>query len=305
MKRLNKNYKGYRNSGFKMKNMTRLNSIYCDKDVKQTESGYSYLNNKEKLFSEEIILKAIENNILLIKYFDKKYMTNKIYLAAFDKDPSVIIHFPKDRAELFKEDIIIKAVESDPLIIKYIPKEYITPTVAFITFCKNPYCIEYFPNDKVDLFIDDFILNTIKKSPSIIKHIPEKYITNKIYLTAFDKDPHSILYFPKDRAELFKEDILLKAIEYDDNLMECIPKKYITTKIALIAFDKNSDNIIYFPKNNPDLFKEDIILKAIENNPFTIMTIPKEYITNKLQDVSDKKCKETYCNFYEIMKKRK
>lgn len=124
---------------------------------------------------------------------------------------------------------------------------------------------------------------SIKLTPKRFKMlalIPKKYRSDKICLYAYEKNIDNIKYFPKDNHGLFTEDICIRAIEYDHTLIDYIPEECITTKVGLVAFNKNPIYITYFPKDNPDLFTEDICMKAIELLPAHF--IPKKYITPKV-----------------------
>lgn len=223
MKRLNNRSRYY----FR-KNRAKIgrDSIYIeDKNPKHSDF---FMNDEEKKYVKELIL----NNRSLIKYFDKKYITNEIYLAAFDIDHHTIIHFPKNNSELFKESILLRAIKFNTILIKYIPEEYITPRVAFEVFNMDSKHIEHHGRFNPEVFAENILLKAIEYNTSVIKSIPEKYITDKVYLTAFEKNRNIIKYFPKDRAELFNEDIILKAIEDDlFAILNYMPYEYITDKI--------------------------------------------------------------------------
>lgn len=133
----------------------------------------------------------------------------------------------------------------------------------------------------IDLNDSKKYINLIKSGNSIFDIINISASKKIMYNKIFEK------YFPKDDEDRFSEDKCLKAVKDYPKLLKSIPIEKRTTKVCLKAFELNMWCIKYFPKDNPELFAEDICLKAIDTYNSLYRYIPKEYITNKIKERGD------------------
>lgn len=241
----------------------------------------------DEFFKEEVLLKGLEKEPDIITFIPIKYRTPNIYLKAFEGNVYNFKCFPHDNDELFKEENCIKAITEDSFLFQDIPKKYITDRILLEGFKSDPRIIEYFPQDRIDLFTDDICKKACEYPyESLLEYIPMEKRTTELCLKDFEHHPTSIKFFPKDNKEVFTDYVCEKACEYTfESLLGYIPIEKRTTRLCLKSYNNNPLAMIYFPDDNPDLFTEVICIDAIRKYRFLFKFIPMKYMTKKIGDI--------------------
>lgn len=286
-------------------------------EINEENIKYFPKDNPE-LFKEDICIKAIEKSVDLFYYIPIDYKTERVCFRAAEKDPGVLAAFPKNNPKLFTEDICIKAVNASASAFYFIIEEAKTPRVCIAAFNKSPLLVRYFPKD-LTITRNDLILNAIEIDSDIFKELDDDQKTVEICHRSFELDYWNIKYFPKNNPDIFTEDVCLKAISFKPILLNHIPgydkmstefyKKAICLNKQIIHYMPSSsiqkmieediefcktllkedcmlikDFIAFFPKDDKDLYKEEIILEGMRYYPDIIKFVPEEYITDKIRE---------------------
>ena len=288
-----------------------------EKMIQNTISNHPKLikHINKKYITEKTYINIVINNPSLISEIPQEYITQKLCDYVTNKDIKLIDIIPKqfitskmcnkaldslkkhENAILIKyvnpeeltEDICIFVASSQPNLIKYIPKKYITLNfilkiidniyesyIKFIPF-------EHFKEKEREIIIEK-ILN--KNPEAIIKFIPKKYLTKTIAEKLVKSEPSLINSLPKElitkemleyinSKNLYKKEKIQKMI--DIQLVELTILKELT---IMLSSGGSIEEIS--KKNNISInLIQEIIEKQKDTNPELYEAIKNKLLSNQ------------------------
>lgn len=171
--------------------------------------------------TEEICMKAIENDPFFVKFVKKDFDTdflNEIYLKAVKKEGSVVEYIPPT---FISKEIWLEAVKQDGINIQYIwiDKDYrlnIDRDIVLAAVKSNAFAIKYIPDENLD---KELCLEAVKNCGIVIENIPESLLDKELCLEAVKNDGNAIIGVP---LSFLDKKICLEAVKLDEESLEYI-----------------------------------------------------------------------------------
>lgn len=286
-------------------------------------SEKEYLSNKiilkDKILIEDLemwnnidfCIKAMEIDYKLLKFM--KNHLNIVDMKTFLNNPNIIEYIKEPSNEM-----CLLAIKHSPFLIKYIKNPNLE--MCIMAMKKSVYSLKYIDNIDPLILMElvkinpqaiehivcqtkEMCIEAIKKSPSVIKYI--NLLDNDLFELAFDLTPNALSNIPDDYKTL---EMCIKAVQYDSNLLQYVPEKYINENIVTDAITKCGKSI-RFVKNPSD----NLCFKALENDLSSINYIKNPtdemylmvskvfpYLLNKIKDKTKIKDEQDLCKLIEL-----
>ena len=171
----------------------------CELSVDVAFTNWQFSERKKDTYRWKIALGSIP----------KSFRTPEICLKTIQLDGKNLRSVPE-----LTDDLILKAIETTPMALKYVPEEYMTANL---------------------------IEKATRKSGRVLKFIPKKFQTKEILEKAIRKSPFSI-----ELVENPSEELCLIAVEKNTEAIEKI--KNPSEKVILKAIEKDACMLLKFPK---------------------------------------------------------
>lgn len=263
-----------------------LESIDCSKEkyyynFQKSQLYYNIIKEKKdfvkdidkSILTKEITLYAFENFDYWIAHFPKQYLTIDICLLALNKHYENIKYIDsylqtKKMIELIKDNITSS-------YFKYINPKFQTIELCLKLINDNPTIILYF---RKDLLTTDLLLYSINNNYDVFKYlddnlktyemckliaekygniifIPDKFLTNEIYILALNKNINNIIKIEFEAQTQEMIDIIYNTIKNNNNycllyILKYINPKLQTYELAYMFVKKNVYLFKYITKKN-------------------------------------------------------
>jgi hypothetical protein len=235
-------YKKYLNKEI---NGKEFNEIFKDKFFCKIMEEDDLNNNKNITFS-------LIYNFYLFTDFDKK---NNLFVVDIPNDAKITI----DKYN-FKTDKIILS----------------KPTKIAENFSYLDIIKKISIDKKINFILNDFILNSVKIEPGLIKYLPDEYKTYDICLEAVSNYGAYLEYVPDIHRN---EKMYLNAVKSQGNSIVFIKEKDITLELCKYAIKNSGLSLEFFP-NRCKTFE--LCLDAVKENGYSIKYVPEKHKTFEL-----------------------
>lgn len=254
----------------------------CLAAINNNSDAFQYVAERNK--SNEVCLAAVKMNGNLLKdvpdknknremcliAIDTILSNRKIYFALSENVESGIKYVP---IEFFTEEICLKIVNKDGLLLNDIPIELRSREVCTAALKKNILSIEYIP---VEVFNAELALSLVQENGSLLKYIPEEMRSEKICISALRSNASAIIFVPKS---ILTEEICLLVVEKNGNLLRNIPDEMHSEKICIAAVRNNASAFKYIKLDN---LTEGICLALVQDDPSAISRLPEKFINEEI-----------------------
>lgn len=196
--------------------------------------------------------------------------TKELCLKAIDINPVVIKYIREPTPEMYE-----KAMERRPVLIKDIPKEFLTTNIIKKVVSELGYLIQYIddPTDEIYAAVEPtyglpYLPDEFKTEEKCLEYLTSKinsYITDDFTIVLLDPS-----VFIKNVPERFYCNEFFLEVAKRGNL-DRIPLKYRTEEIIYAALSVDSDNLSYIDDQN-----EEMCWFAIKRNPLSIKFVRKQ-----------------------------
>ncbi len=212
----------------------------------------------DRLITRNMCDDALEEDGTLIKYVPKDLKTPGRCARAVIQDVRALEFIPEEvKTKTFFEYV----AKENGYVINYVPQEMITDQIIAEAVGANPEIVAGFKVDFVSRIPQEALSKLVKKTPGTIQYLPAEIITKEIALMAVKRDPSCIVYIPeslrKDKAfyeeaalsngkilvfipeDCKTEKVCLNALFSSDEILDSVPKKYLTKKNwhKIVSFD--------------------------------------------------------------------
>lgn len=161
--------------------------------------------------TEEMVLAAIENDSRcepsleyrpILKYVSKRKLTREICLAACRKSGWNIKQTPEVYLD---EEMCLAAVKSTPQALAVVPERFVTVEICRLSVENDatgaalghvPVAILEGP------YGQELCESAVRTAPKAVSHVPNKYLTKEMMLSAVERDAMAISYLPKNKISL-------------------------------------------------------------------------------------------------------
>lgn len=147
-------------------------------------------------------------------------LTDDLILKAIETTPMALKYVPE---EFMNEDLIEKATRNNGRVLRFIPKKFQTPEVLKKTIRKSPFSIEWVENPS-----EEICLLAVNRDPESIRKISNP--TEKVILTALEKDALLLLSCPHIQTNKRFREFGKKEFERSVSRFEYFQEKIKTPK---------------------------------------------------------------------------
>ena len=286
---------------------TLLTNEFVNKIIDVKGRYLKYLS--EDFINDDLILRAVKQDLCAVKYLPKKFETDDIYIALFNID-SQVLKYIDSPSEAFCEYVISKdpasfsylknkstltynlckrAVELKWKNLKYVPQEHISQELCEVAFNKKWNAFKFFPDKYKTPKICAAVL---EKDVSYIKYCPLTIITVEMYEKCLREQGRLLRYVPE---ELRSKALCLLAIEEDYTALDYTPEKLLSDEFYVKCLKVNCATIAYVPDKFKTYETYKMILNHIsltDNFREWLISDEKEYYTYSKDNSMYKKLKE-------------
>ena len=159
-------------------------------DARKKGIGWAIKYVPEKFRTMELCIEAIKRSDYAIGYVPEKVKTDDFWLEALVLNPSILKYIP----DIFRTpEVYYEAVKTNGSALRYIPEEFKTPKLCYEAIIRSGYIFKYVPKEFYSTEYSEkakkyYLKKILKKSPELIKFIPEEYKTADFYLEALKND---------------------------------------------------------------------------------------------------------------------
>lgn len=209
-----------------------------------------------------------------IQYVPKSYLDQDICIKVLSSDGLLIKHIPLD---LLNDKIIHTAINQNPESLLLLPEFYRKPKMVSFAIKKNGAMIQYL---RKTLIPDNLYLKAVQSNPTSIEFLPERLKTYELCLDAVKRNGKSIRFVDRN---IIDENMINSAFDNDQSSIQYFEKKWITKEMCLKACETHIDCI---PK---EILDDEMILKSIMHDIYNIEYIPEELISDSIYEYAIKK----------------
>lgn len=262
-------------------NAVRANINFNKKSGKLLKSPLIFLSNYEPKYLMPFILLTVQNNGNSIENF-KRYQNEKLQLAAIENDAKSIQYIDSPT-----KAVVLKVIRKDPLLIKYISKNFITREVRNLCIKSNGLSIQYFsnPTEKEKIIAITNNLDSIK-----FLRAKQSIGFQLIFLELLPKNRYSLI------KNIIKPNLEVQAriIELDFNNVQWIENPH--WKIIAIVINQNPN------QKKLKLYWGDWIKSKFG---VSIKTYPEYYIEQHLNEIATEEFTRYKNRLHELVNSKK
>lgn len=241
-----------------------MNKTYDDYYVSVIKDGMTLKDVPTDIMDEDIIVCAVEQNVMAFQYIPKDKMNFGILLHCLGLDLLYgdqldefikLLSLDSITYEMYKQILAV-----NKLILKYIPISTLTNELILASI--DPYnrsSLKYVPND---MFTDELCLQLVKCNGKALKYVPLNKRTNDIILKAVYNNGYALKYIT---PEQMTEEIISTAVKSRGLLLQYVPKEKQTSKICRKAVLNDIDAM-----NHIKIMPNDNDLEIIGNHVYTV-----------------------------------
>lgn len=226
-----------------------------------------------RLRSERLCLKAVQQNGMALEFVPVDEVTDEIYLEAVKNNGLALDLIPKEKRT---DEICLEAVKSDNRAIEFVPYEKRSKEIYEIALTNYPDFIKYIPKEQLTY---DMCLKAVKSSNCNIRYIPDKFCTQEIYETSIDYNPFNLKdMFDKSDANMKKHreeknrkidvpdsyEKCLELVRKDCEALKAIPENMRTKELCLESVKANLKSVGYLFQNE---YSQEIYEEIIKQYP--------------------------------------
>ena len=225
--------------------------------------------------TEELCLLATKENPYNLRYVSKRLLKD-VMIKTVTNDGFAIKYIPApnedDEDEFrFYMELVKLSVKQNGMALKFIPKEYQTPSVCKMAIENNPEAFQYVADQTLDV-----CLTAVKLDGKLISIVHDKYKA-KCSLAAVKQNWRCF----EDVIQSYEN--ALAAVEQYGMLLESVKDEFIDNNICLAAV-KQTGYALPFVKNQT----AEICKAAVENEGTAIKFCDKKFITDELKMIAVK-----------------
>ena len=258
----------------------------------------SKLNEEKK---QQIHLKAVNNNGLLLKFVPRELMTQKMCLDAVNNNGLALEFVPQEQRT---DNVLQVAVNQNGLALELIPDDQRTEEICKIAVAQNGLALELVPDDqrteeicKIAVaqnglalkYIDEMLLADLltkdcyicaekidsKLGKEAYQQIPQE--ENNCILIALNQNGLALNLVPiRQRTQ----EMCLAAIRQNGLALEYVPPYLKTPDICDAAVKQNGLALEFLPVIIYD--KQEIYSAAVKQNGLALKLVPEEQRTDKM-----------------------
>ena len=237
---------------------------------------------QKQLLTDDMIKIAIDSTAWAIKKVPEEYRTENVMLYAVEKDPLNIeyMHENMISAEMSK-----KVVERSGVALRFIPSRFITKELCLIAVKNGDNSvIDYVPRTIMDKDIVLAFLDSNKPRQKILQRVPQEICDYEVCMSAVNNDGNDLKFVPQ---YLLNTEMCLKAVLSSPWAAEYVPESLFSEEIALATVEGTQLMFDYIPKRYRT---EKVCIKAV-SQPMTfnyscLDSIPKEILNQKLCNIA-------------------
>ena len=174
------------------------------------------------------MLESVSKNYKNFKRYKPENQFYELALKAISWDASMLAYV---REDLKTEELCLRAMETHPLAIQYIPN----PTDEMDDLFKNSsYAEEYFYLLKNPR--EEMALKAIKKHWMAIENVPKHLMTEKVILTAVKENAFALSWIPKEKQT---EEVKMEAVKNNGAILAFMENQ--TPELCMIAYEQNPE----------------------------------------------------------------
>ena len=224
------------------------------------------------LFNNEIYLKIVKINGILIEKIPFEYITDQMCTIAIE-NKTPLKYIP----EIFRSlDLCLKALIYDESAIKYIPHEFMNMQICNLAVDYNINAIIYIPYIIFSLEIYKLI---VLKNSDLLQYIPKHFIVPELFLQNFDMKYSKLLYNMYNICnEMITSEICKNAILESAENIQFVPDKYKSIELIILIIKKYG-LIKYCPI---DMLNYELCKIAVTKNYIVIYDVPEHLIDIEL-----------------------
>ncbi len=221
-----------------------------------------------------------------IAYVNKEFITYDLCKIAIESASSAIGSI--NPTHLTKEEyynLCLESVKESGWNIQYLPKRIQTQEIVDTAIKGACWAIEY--------ALDEFktyenCLAAVKRNGQTLQHVPNNFITKEMCELAVRARYPCLNLIPK---EFLTKDLCTTAVKGNGRDIANVPDEFMSSELGFIAItspapsnpssDMAGENIKYIPAK---YITREIILESTKRWSSTYVTIPKECITEEIED---------------------
>ena len=220
--------------------------------------------------TEELCLLATKENPYNLRYVSKRLLKD-VTIKTITNDGFAIKYIPTpnedDEDEFrFYMELVKLSVKQNGMALKFIPKEYQTPSVCKIAIENNPEAFQYVADQTLDV-----CLTAVKMDGKLISIVHDKYKA-KCSLAAVKQNWRCF----KDVIQSYE--VCLAAVRKYGMLLESVNPEFIDENMCLAAVKQTGFALPFVPTQT-----EAICLEAVRKDGTAIKFCNKSFITDELK----------------------
>lgn len=225
--------------------------------------------------TEEMCLLATRENPYSLRYVSKQFLKD-VMVKTVTNDGFAIKYIPTpnedDEDEFrFYMELVKLSVKQNGMALKFIPKEYQTPSVCKAAIKNNPESFQYVINQTLDI-----CMYAVKVDGKLIKNVAEKYKA-KCSLTAVKQNWRCFEDVVQSRA------VCLAAVEQYGMLLEYVNPEFVDEDMCLAAVKQTGFALPFVPTQT-----EAICLEAVRKDGTAIKFCDRSFVTDELKMIAVK-----------------
>jgi hypothetical protein len=232
----------------------------------------------------ESVLLSVEEWGPSIYYVRDEFITYELCRKAIENNEDSICSI---KPHLITKDeyysLCLESVTQNGFNLKFIAKDVQGQELVDAAIKKCCWAIKY-ARDEFKTY--ENCLSAVTTNGATIQHVPSKFQTKEMCEEAVKVNYYCLKYIPKEH--ITKELCETAVKSYGENIKD-VPDEFMSTELAFIAIQPNSNysdtttgsNIQFIPAK---YITRELILESVRSCCMTYSTIPKECITEEIED---------------------
>lgn len=196
-----------------------------------------FLLNIPNRVTQEMCLKAVNQNVEAFRYIPDNFKTPEICSFAVSQDPILIYCVPNDRKT---EAMCYEAVVKDFRTFLFIPEELRTPNICAAAILEYPKDLKHVPYQSMSYELCEL---AVSNNPEVIEFVPKESKYTGIYKLAVSLEPKLLYSVP---LKLMTEEICQTAERKSPGAIGNVLQIYLNTRLPYVYLRDN------FPTSNPE-----------------------------------------------------
>lgn len=241
-------------------------------------------NKDTYIQTPESVLLSVEEWGPSIYYVRDEFITYELCQKAIENNEDSICSI---KPHLLTKDeyysLCLESVRRNGFNLKFIAKDVQGQELVDAAINKSCWAIEY--------ALDEFktyenCLSAVTRNGATIQHVPSKYQTKEMCEEAVKTEYYCLNHIPKEHIT---KELCETAVKSNGENIKDVPDEFMSTELAFIAIQPNGNysdtttgsNIQFIPAK---YITRELILESVRSCGMTYSTIPKECITEEIED---------------------